>query len=1077
MTYGDRGGTDIGVNRRGFLKLAGASATALSLPLSSLADETAEASFKALLEMLSGGTDGQLTINRPLDLVNLKVTFLNLEGRKRFLASPVLDSIVDDQQAFLIVSLPGQHILEEQSEESEPTLTLPVKAFLSDRSTLVFRVPNEILPLPYSIESLLRWEDFELVIRPPAMPMCQPEHETSIVFPSRLAFVPDAPTTITAPARPRIIGGRTELWRADLSRSSLRAIWTPDHRDPDCEPVIVDGPPPFDAPLNEPGVRRDIALSARRVSIAEPNARPIDARTLALSSLGAWADLRGSWDPPAQGDLVEWENRSTMGRDNRVKVVRSGYLYPWGHKAVLVQLTERKILPSPAGPDAAYLRYRFFLVITQPVRRYRHPDVTLDLAHPRQPFRSIEFITTKTPTLDAWRPNPAPAPAVPDGNINNHGRTAFWPKVGGTEFRFAIEVRDWTDRLASTEVTGIFVGLEQAQDPVVFAEIEQAYRSEMSSRTGTPVTRPGLRRAAFRGQPVAFAAENERDDTTAETSSVTFGGERRQNAPQGDLDFPFSAILSSASVRIPAVSQIAGFSDNLEVTYDDRIDPAHPENNPAELFLAVTNTPHLDFASLGSDKAGGVATPSMQISAVSRGTGPVGGDTTPLFEGNFQPDGFFPADAKLLGGVKMGDVMDKAKVKDMLPFCDGTGDQERSSMPKFGIAYNVTDTNPTGDFDGKERICFNFDWETKKVKSFLPVLEVFDDTCLRLQTSVCFGGDDAVEFSQQRGRLTDFRFTIPKVIRIHFAYFDFERVEGRPLRVDVELIEETQGRRKIELLAALKWVDKLITAIKNKMPGGGGGGIGKHFDYDISVDAVKLFAKYEVPRIPLFVLDLSRIELRLGLEFPLLGDDGCLFILEFSTRKDPFGITVGPFAGGGFFGIGFVTDELRRIEGALEFGGRKEIGISGAKGEVFVMVGIYYGMKVEDGQKRQELAAYLRAGGSLQIIKLIRVSLEFYLVLMYIEDDGSPDDNSLCGEATIKVKVSIAFFSTTVSLNFRKCFKGGGADDEPDSAGLLSPMFIDAAVADTPDSPSQMSFHDAVNGRDGWREYWQAFAT
>jgi hypothetical protein len=1068
MSDKDHAGLDLrtGIDRRGFLQIIGTAAGTLALPRFSLTDEKAQDAFDALLQATHVGITGSVNLIRPRDLLNLQVEFLNLAPRERFLRAPTLHAVVGDRPSFLVMTLPGQHVLEERSGGSESTPSLPVKAFLSVPTSLVFRVPHELLPLDFVTESLLRWKEFELVVRPAGLAMCMPAKETAIVFSSRLSFVPARPAGISTTVKPRVIDGRTELWRADLADAPLRAIWTPDHQDAACDTASVEEAPDFDAPLQTPGDRRDIALSARRPSPDNPHAHPVDVRALALSPLGAWADIRGEWDPPASGDLIGWENRSTMGRDHYVKVARSGYLYPWGHKASLVEVTDRRILPSPAGADAAYLRYRFYLVVTQPVRVYPDPDAAPESAYPTQPFRTVEFITLKTPTLDAWRPGPASA--IPDGNIDGHGRKAFWPKVGGTEFRFAIETRDWTGRLASTEVTAIFVGRDAAQD--VLADVAQAYRDERSANSGMPVDRPGLRTAGFRGQPVAFAVENERDDTTLETASVTFGAKPGPNAAADCSDWPFSAVMSSASVRVPSVAHIAGFAEALDVAYDDRFDPAHPERNQAELFLVAGNAPHLDFAALGADKSGGVATPNMRIGGVSRTTGVVGDDIDNLADGNFQPGGFFPADAELLGGVKMGDVLEASPVVDTLPFCDGSNGGERIAMPKFSAIYSDGDEAPA-------RACFQLDWQTTKLKSFPPLFEVGEKTCLRIQTTVCVGGGDSVEFTQQRGRVTDFKFTVPKVVRLSFVHFDFERVAGRPLRVDPKFSDE----RGIELLDALKWIDTLTTAIKTYVKGlvggGEGPGIGDYFDYSISPRAVRLFFKYPLPDLPLGALTVSNMQTAIGIELPLLSRDGTLVFFDFSTRKNPFGVTVPPFGGGGFFGVGVATSgELRRIEGAIEFGGRFDVAIAGASGEVFVMVGIYYSMKADDKGNRQELAAYMRAGGSLRIIELITVSVEFYLVLMYIADESSPDFNSLCGEATVTVVVSIAFFSTGVELTFRKCFKGSEADAAPSSARGRLPTLIDNAYADSNGGESPMRFSEAVNGREGWREYWQAFA-
>ena len=115
--------------------------------------------------------------------------------------------------------------------------------------------------------------------------------------------------------------------------------------------------------------------------------KPVNAERLFLSALGGWLTSRGSWsypvtyryrtDPPADHrqpasggrggaarrrwssapapgpvvvtevaalDLVEWDHIATQGRDHYVRIVYEGFLYPFGHRATLVKVTERKVL-------------------------------------------------------------------------------------------------------------------------------------------------------------------------------------------------------------------------------------------------------------------------------------------------------------------------------------------------------------------------------------------------------------------------------------------------------------------------------------------------------------------------------------------------------------------------------------------------------------------------------------------------------------------------------------------------------------------------------------------------------------
>jgi hypothetical protein len=92
------------------------------------------------------------------------------------------------------------------------------------------------------------------------------------------------------------------------------------------------------------------------------------------------------------------------------------------------------------------------------------------------------------------------------------------------------------------------------------------------------------------------------------------------------------------------------------------------------------------------------------------------------------------------------------------------------------------------------------------------------------------------------------------------------------------------------------------------------------------------------------------------------------------------------------------------------------------------------------------LTGYLRINGSLCILGLITVSLEFYLAFTAVFVGDKVE--KLEGIATLKVKVEVLFFSKTVSVTVRRELKGADAD----------PKFIEMV------------------DEDDWQEYCLAFA-
>ena len=92
-----------------------------------------------------------------------------------------------------------------------------------------------------------------------------------------------------------------------------------------------------------------------------------------LRAMGAWMNVRGSWDPntlPSGLSVSEWLHRGTLGRDHYVKVVEEGVLFPLGNRAALITITERKFQPHPnnSNTKVAYLRQRQFIVVREPER-------------------------------------------------------------------------------------------------------------------------------------------------------------------------------------------------------------------------------------------------------------------------------------------------------------------------------------------------------------------------------------------------------------------------------------------------------------------------------------------------------------------------------------------------------------------------------------------------------------------------------------------------------------------------------------------------------------------------------------
>jgi hypothetical protein len=170
---------------------------------------------------------------------------------------------------------------------------------------------------------------------------------------------------------------------------------------------------------------------------------------------------------------------------------------------------------------------------------------------------------------------------------------------------------------------------------------------------------------------------------------------------------------------------------------------------------------------------------------------------------------------------------------------------------------------------------------------------------------------------------------------------------------------------------------------------------------------------------------------------------------NFCRRDNPFLLTISCFGGGGFFLMETSVKGFVMMEAAFEFGAAISFDVGVASGGVSVMGGFYFKMEVVDEMTLIELTGYIRINGALSILGIITISLEFYLGLTYIMKAAADSKaGKLYGEATIKVKIEILFFSKSVSVTARRTLKGADAD----------PTF--AQMIEEPD----------------WMEYCEAFA-
>lgn len=526
--------------------------------------------------------------------------------------------------------------------------------------------------------------------------------ETAIEAPARMILSPNsygAWVHASAPVE-SAQSGRVELWHtrlavraaagvteADDFRRTVRAIWSPDVRadQPFSFTEHPEPPTPFRASLDAFDRHNIVHLSANH-RLYIPNTRPqkrhkplpIDVDRLMLSSLGAWMNVRGAWDPPAPLSVEEWRHRATLGRDHYVRVVYAGALYPFGHRASLVKVTERKFHPDKKG-NAAFLRQRMFIVVREPFRLLGNTgwsNAAGESLDRKMPLKSARITTLVTPNLDL--PTLAKCAVVaPSGSTNPKGQSLFWPHVGGPAFLFHLQFEDEAGARIDAAMPLFFLGNEQLEPGT--EKIPAALGDTLATRYSTHGPFRDFRRTPLHGQRVQLAPTAKPGDTSFELAAIEFC-----------LAFKNGRLipgLGSAAASIPTLKHLARSQAEPEVKFPSLFlkggfAATGANKNPGQVFLELAdpNSTKLNLSGQG-DRTGALLAPNIAITGLSRSLGPVGGDLPQIATSGLQPDQFFgnlgDLLPKLFGCIKITDILEAVGLGDL------------TKLPRF-LSENLT---------------------------------------------------------------------------------------------------------------------------------------------------------------------------------------------------------------------------------------------------------------------------------------------------------------------------------------------------------------------------------------------------
>lgn len=955
-------------------------------------------------------TNRVVEVMRPDDLLVLEFEFINLDLFEAENELPVrFMRLEEGQPAYVIVRFPPQHIVEQDFAESQsvapPPASPPILSRIAGVSRLVFNVPETVEFIPYSVEHMLDWSAWEPSVAPLALPpgvtpaefflvptiaAPLPEH-TAIEMPYRLIVSPHSGMGWTHATRAITRAGRTELWHTrigvrregrieevdDADQRVVRAIWAAEF-----EPNQP-APTPFDT-LPSPDHRRQIVRLTSDFSI-DPTytPAPIQVDRFMLSALGGWLDARGDWNMTdalrvTHGlPLEEWRHVAAMARDQFVRTVEAGYIYPFGHRASIVTEIERTFEGNPDGSDdfGAYLRRRESVVIREQVKAYA-PDRFPNQGREMPLRRSVGILTRETPYLDPTTVEPSA--------VAGTGGAAFWIRANGQDFPFHLRAVDVAGE--SVEFNGALIFVRIGATPeatnAAIAAAAVAYRDDNRRQVDVP------------SRQIAFAQRipDQPGDTALTTTNLYF--DTIPPVTNDPNQAPYVPYLAKADVRIPAIEQLLNSQQSVTVALHETYKAVGLADaaNRAHVFAAVVGALPL---AVPADRAGGLASPNMDVTGISQTFGPVAGKLNDLDAGSFKPEEFFRADARLLGAVKLSDLIEEVF--------------DPAQFPKV-----VTERVPP---DGApQAIITTLNWSPQVRQPSVPGIEVVPgSTTLVLNTRIEKRLDDPTEaVTLTTGELRAFAMNFLDVVRVRFDSVAFRAQSGEKLDFSAELDQANP----IEFLGELAFVNELQKFIPSN-------GFSDPPAIQVGPAGLEIGYSLGLPPLAVGIFALQNVSLSAALKLPFTGDPARLRF-GFAERHAPFLLTVSMFGGGGFFGLEVGLDKIVLVEAALEFGGSISLNLGVASGGVYVMAGIYF--KLEAG--KAELTGYLRCGGSLEVLGLICISIEFYLSLGY-------EAGKAHGVARVTVKVEVAFFSKSVSLTVEKSF--GGSAGDPTFGQLVEP--------------------------------------
>lgn len=869
--------------------------------------------------------------------------------------------------------------------------------------------------------------------------------------------------------------------------------------------------------------RRDLVRAMSWRDNWNADSKPFEVENLMLTPLGGYLKGEWNWERPRNfsetpPETIAWRHEATLGRDQYVKIVRAGYLYPTGHPAALLIISERKFQRTAQGNTVAYLRQRRYVLVRNPVVAGGR-----DLG-----FQSITLKTLVTPVIDFYNNND---PRVGEWAAVTRQDEVFWIASANKPILWKMRAIDMDGEAHEFSMPMLFISQGVAQQGLgasgLLQQVKTLYERNNDGDRTTPYNE--RRRARLDGSKVSLVPSPKTVPGAVLGVTGTVATDRANAYPVTTLlftavprpsdvrnDIPgFRPALFRARVRVPQMEMLgadgAGGSasawvpdenmsaEEIQASLEALLLESGPgdkgsdaffpteylqsgfgSGNPSQTFLQFAEKYGPEFKDVS--KCGGLLNPNMLVGGLAQGKGPIGGEIEDLLKkGEIDPKKLLDDSAKILGGIGIADLIPNPIKVDPFgseaPYLEihtkwDDGKNKPPTELKLAIKWTPKMKN-WGLFDSNRPgekapifVCkdFNTWYPAANRPKFAPA-----EKPLKFEGSVTIKLKKSEGQSEEKPKLKfdasleNFRIDLiaSKDSNSSFLYFDFRKIAfkaevGKSPEIVVDLDQ-------MVFTGPLTFIQKFQDLVNGKGFSAATADYyaslpqGSPVDFYLNIDTKGIVAgiRISIPDFGVGMFAIRNISIGASITLPWIVDP-LKIRFNFCERNNPFQLSVMGISGGGFVALTVTLDGVDVFEVALEFGGSLSINLGVASGGVSIVAGIYYKMQGSECV----LEAYFRMNGNLSVLGIIRINLEFLLTLRY-ESSG----NRLTGTATLTVEIEILFFSVSVSVTVSKQFAG-------ESSGG---SYLFAGPAALPAAGQQHKFTDAVSKQE-WDLYCEAFA-